>query len=450
MTISEEAWELEIPLDNETKELGNFSRACMNVRTLEINIANAKAEAINFTHVNNNLTATIDKCKEALINTHEYNAETIEKISGQLKLSLTQFLYKHKQELKQETRRIALDRIQRGFDVIAVDTAKKEIAKIKKIKFFKEEVTDTLKQKLTVEQYTRKIDTGIYDDGYAISCTALRSCKHVEYVFCYIDIDKQEGIDAFLNGRGTLEEFAAIHYIEYNGDDKNPRIHIPLLIEPDALDILTAKAADTILGIEVHIKGVMFAAGSPYYNGGLYRQKGKAGIDKLWILNKTSAFALKEHIASICQEHGVSYFAGDKDSEQEKAKFRAAYTAHLHDENTVIKEGERHDTIKFICCSYFGRFTGEWDNLTHDQRFERVLGYDKKYCKPPLNDTDPQEVLDLWNWTVKTFRRQRDQRGKLEKMKEERPKKDIKKNLMGCAKKSTNHSAAILEKSERN
>jgi hypothetical protein len=30
------------------------------------------------------------------------------------------------------------------------------------------------------------------------------------------------------------------------------------------------------------------------------------------------------------------------------------------------------------------------------------------HCEPPLNDTDPQEVLDIWDWTKKTFRRSRD------------------------------------------
>ena len=52
---------------------------------------------------------------------------------------------------------------------------------------------------------------------------------------------------------------------------------------------------------------------------------------------------------------------------------------------------------------YFAKYADEWDNLTDDQRFGRVLGYDKIHCEPPLNESDPQEVLDIWDWTKKNF-----------------------------------------------
>ena len=127
--------------------------------------------------------------------------------------------------------------------------------------------------------------------------------------------------------------------------------------------------------------------------------------NEIRILDKTQAFMLQEHIASICQKYGVNYSGNNK---QEKEEFYQAWIACLHDDRTRIKKGGRHEVIKFISCSYFMKYADEWDKLTDDQRFERVLEYDKMHCEPPLNDTDPQEVLDIWDWTKKTLRRSRD------------------------------------------
>ena len=75
------------------------------------------------------------------------------------------------------------------------------------------------------------------------------------------------------------------------------------------------------------------------------------------------------------------------------------------------------------------KYADEWDNITDDQRSERVLGYDKIHCEPPLNDTDPQEVLDIWNSTKKLADSLETSRRKLEKMKKGGPRKSTKKNL---------------------
>src|SRR5262249_47525418 len=155
------------------------------------------------------------------------------------------------------------------------------------------------------------------------------------------------------------------------------RIHIPYILEPDAE--IARKGADTKLGIEVSINGLMFGAGSAHHNGGFYGQLGKAGIVKIKILNKTQALILLNHMTSMCQGHGAKYFTADGEyDEQEKAKFSHGYTAHLHDDSTRIKKGERHEVLKFICCSSVKKYAGDWHALPDDQRFGRVLGYDKK------------------------------------------------------------------------
>ena len=52
--------------------------------------------------------------------------------------------------------------------IIAAYTAKKNEAKTKKMVLFKENKNKILKQNLTTGQDLKKIDTGIYDDGFAI------------------------------------------------------------------------------------------------------------------------------------------------------------------------------------------------------------------------------------------------------------------------------------------
>ena len=236
-----------------------------------------------------------------------------------------------------QERRAILRRIvtEYGLDIIAVDTAKKNEAKIKNTAFFKESKNKILKENLTTEQYLKKIDTGIYDDGFAIVCGQIRRGKYAGFKFIFVDIDLKEGVRAFLDTgdrKMTLEELADKQYVEFNGVDMYQRIHIPYILEPDAE--IAAKGADDKLGIEINVNGVMFGAGSPHHNGGFYERLGKA--IEIRILDKTQAFMLQEHLASICQKYGVNYSGNN---EQEKEKFYQAWIAHLHDDGTRIKKG---------------------------------------------------------------------------------------------------------------
>jgi hypothetical protein len=194
-----------------------------------------------------------------------------------------------------QERRASLKRIaaEYGLDIIAVDTAKKNQAKIKSTAFFKESKNKILKEGLTTEQYLKKIDTGIYDDGFAIICGRIRRGKYAGYKFIFIDIDLKEGVRAFLDTgdrKITLEELADKQYVEFNGVNRDQRIHIPYILEPDAE--IAAKGADDKVGIEVNVNGVMFGAGSPHHNGGFYEQLGKA--NEIRILDMPQAFMLSQ------------------------------------------------------------------------------------------------------------------------------------------------------------
>ena len=325
-----------------------------------------------------------------------------------------------------------------GLDLGAAYTARKNEAKTKKIILFKEKKKYVLNQNLTTEDYLKKIEDGIYDDGYAIICGTIRRGELSGFKFCYLDIDKKEGVEAFCDygdRRITIDELADNQYVEFNGVDSDERIHIPYILTETAN--ISAKGADDILGIEVNTNGVMFAAPSPYHKGGFYQQMGKSSEIK--ILDKTMAFTLEDHIRNICEQNGVNYFRNEKERDvKDKVKFYEAYTAHLHDDRTRIKEGGRHEVIKFICMSYFFKYTSDFSDLTDDQRFERVLGYDKQHCNPPLYQTDPQEVLDLWQWVIDKNRRKRDQEHESREEEKRRAKEEAREQSSGATEYKQN------------
>lgn len=312
-----------------------------------------------------------------------------------------------------------------GLDLVAAYSAKKNEAKInKKVKVFKENKTDVLKQELTTEQYIKKIDGGWYDSGYVICCGIIRRGQYKGYKFAYVDIDKKLGLHLFLtygDRSTTIEQIAESQWVECNGIDRDQHVHILYILEPDVE--LSSKGADDVVGIEVNTNGVMFAVGAPHHNGGFYQLLGSS--DKIRVIDKTLAFALQERVGLICEYKGVHYF--DKNNDEQKAAFHQAYSAHLHDDGTRIRKGARHETIKFICCSYFNKYEGEWDNLTDDQRFERVLGYDKMHCEDPLFETDPIELEELWVWTKKTFRVDRDKAKELREETRNKIKEEVRK-----------------------
>ena len=42
---------------------------------------------------------------------------------------------------------------------------------------------------------------------------------------------------------------------------------------------------------------------------------------------------------------------------------------------------------------------GEWGKMTDEQRYAKLIEYDKAHCKPPLRDTDPDELDKIWEDT---------------------------------------------------
>lgn len=56
----------------------------------------------------------------------------------------------------------------------------------------------------------------------------------------------------------------------------------------------------------------------------------------------------------------------------------------LHNPNTIFSEGQgRHKWMLYIVNSYFWKYSGEWLELSDEDRFERAWQWHLDHCKPP-------------------------------------------------------------------
>lgn len=82
------------------------------------------------------------------------------------------------------------------------------------------------------------------------------------------------------------------------------------------------------------------------------------------------------------------------------------YNTWLDDPNTIIGEGEgRHDATKFKICSYYFKYSGEWLDLTDEQRFERAWQWHLAHCKPPRTR---EHFDDICKWVKEKKRVEKD------------------------------------------
>jgi len=74
---------------------------------------------------------------------------------------------------------------------------------------------------------------------------------------------------------------------------------------------------------------------------------------------------------------------------------------------TILGENQgRHDATKFKINRYYWKYSGEWLNLSDDQRFERAWEWHLAHCKPSRSR---QEFDGMCKWAIEKFRVKRDE-----------------------------------------
>jgi hypothetical protein len=146
---------------------------------------------------------------------------------------------------------------------------------------------------------------------------------------------------------------------------------------------------DTYLEIRCE-KHALFVCPSFHKGGNRYEPINNETIAEL---NDVQLAALRAQIDTLCEG-----YISDED--------RTKYIEYLHLSTTILGEGQgRHNATKAIINNYYWKYSGEWLELSDDQRFERAWDWHNKHCNPPC----PREEFDsLCKWAKDKFRVKRD------------------------------------------
>lgn len=78
-----------------------------------------------------------------------------------------------------------------------------------------------------------------------------------------------------------------------------------------------------------------------------------------------------------------------------------------------------HEIDSVLACSYYYRYNGDWEDLTDEDRYQRLLDWNSK-----IGDPKPEEeIADIWNWVIEHHEESREKLRKQYQRKSERKQK---------------------------
>ena len=303
-----------------------------------------------------------------------------------------------------------------GTNVVAADTKKKNSRENPVTENWEEYQS----RPQTVEEFESKLNTGKYDKGVGVMCGRLWRGEHKSNYLTCIDADSQVAVDELCrdqNGISKISNLANKTLVEGHDDDLG-RIKV-FYITPTPLNgkainkdnnfknANTSKPSLEIKGISKNGKfGIAFVSPSLHRDGRPYRH---LGTQEITVLDKEEKEKLELQLQDICKKYGMEYLQNENEVHN--------YIKYLEQPDTILEEGTRHNSLIEIASSYYFRWLGEWSKMTDEKRYAKLIEYDKAHCKPPLRDTDPDELDKIWEDTTKYGKDRRD------KEKQEREKK---------------------------
>jgi len=231
--------------------------------------------------------------------------------------------------------------------------------------------------------YRTNLINGVYDNGIAI-----RTGKTSKGLWLIaLDFDGWNAVIEWFGSWDNVVEASRRTRIEWHQD--KDRIHYFLLAnKPIPNRKILIK--DTYLEIRCE-KQVLFAYPSFHKGGNRYEP----------IYNKTIAELTDSQLTSLQAQ--IDILCEGYMSDEDKRK----YIEYLHLPTTILGKGQgRHDATKVIINNYYWKYSGEWLELSDDQRFERAWDWHIKHCSP----SRPKEEFDsLCRWAKDKFRVKRDE-----------------------------------------
>ena len=266
------------------------------------------------------------------------------------------------------------------------------------------------------EEFESKLNSGKYDKGIGVVCGRLWRGEHKgKYLTC-IDADNQIAVDELCrdqNGSAKISNLADKTLVEGHDDDLS-RIKAfyvtPTPLNGKAINkdknhnknAYSSKPSLEVKGISRNGKfELAFVSPSSHRDGRPYRP---LGIQEIAVLDKEEKEKLELRLQDICKKYGMEYLHNEDEVHN--------YIKYLEQPDTVLEEGRRHNSLIEIASSFYFRWHGEWGKMTDEQRYAKLIEYDKAHCKPPLRDTDPDELDRIWEDTIKYGKDRRDEEKK--------------------------------------
>lgn len=207
--------------------------------------------------------------------------------------------------------------------------------------------------RIPVELFNQWLEKGLFNYGMAIFPGKIYSDNPDQVLYLIVlDFDKKEGFEEFCKFKSnnmTRDLWAERTILEQHSDnlDKAHMYFLSPIPFPN-------KGPDTIIGIEVKSlgkHGIIFCTNSPHKDGYRYEIQ---GTREPYILSKTQAIEMIQHVNTICAKYGLAYV--DKkillDPEIKRTIKKLQVPNNL---NIRLLEGERHNTLILIANSILFR-----------------------------------------------------------------------------------------------
>lgn len=276
-------------------------------------------------------------------------------------------------KLTQEEQQAILHWPENDIPIFPADTRNKEI-KIYNWQNFDFSNTD----------FRAKLANGDYDNGVAVRLGKTLSGKYYAVAFDF------DGWDAVVEWFGSWDHVVSLSkktIVEWHQD--TGKIHV-IFLSKTQFQNRKIHIKNAFLEIRCE-RNALFASPSIHKEGKPYTP---LGTNQLAIIEDKKALALKSKIDSVCQN-----YMSDVDTQ--------AFDEWLDLPTTILGGNQgRHDATKFKINRYYWKYSGEWLNLSDDQRFERAWEWHLAHCKPPRSRT---EFEGMCKWAMDTFRVNRDE-----------------------------------------
>lgn len=232
--------------------------------------------------------------------------------------------------------------------------------------------------------FRSKLANGEYDKGIAIRMGKTLSGK---YYAVALDFDGWDAVVEWFGDWNRVVSLSKKTIVEWHQD--TGKIHV-IFLSKTPFPNRKIHIKNAFLEIRCE-RNALFASPSLHQGGKPYTQ---LGTTQLAILDENRTLALKAKINAVSQD-----YMSDLD--------KNAYDQWLDLPTTILGENQgRHDATKFKINRYYWKYSGEWLNLSDDQRFERAWDWHLAHCKPPRSR---QEFEGMCKWAIEKFRVKRDE-----------------------------------------